>query len=105
VSNRLKCRVDGCPGFVDVVTNGGGRAVDTPCPCCEKRAEWVRRNTPKLPPVVCAVCGGQFPRVSRGHGNNRKYCAACRKEADRVMKRRNHLEKQHGVLPIRRGAA
>lgn len=73
---RAKCRVEGCPGRVELTTNGAGRVVDD-CPCCAKRKTWAARNLPRPKPLVCAICTGTFGVRAPGRGKAKKYCPAC----------------------------
>jgi hypothetical protein len=107
-ANREKCPVDGCAGLIEFTTNGHGGLRAIPCPYCQRRAEWERRNTPVRPPKPCTICGAPVP-PAEGRGSAKHRCAACEPVHRRVKvakegaaKRKREREK---VTPITRGAA
>ena len=71
MSTKVKCKVDGCPGMIEISTNGAGRAIESECACCQKRAQWVRQHMPAEAPKPCEICGGVA--LPRSHT-----CKACK---------------------------
>lgn len=90
----MRCSVPGCPGTLRHATNGNG-AVHDSCDCCEKRAEWERKNKPSPPTHPCLICGGLV--IGR-----QKRCDACEAAVKRVSVAKSTAKKRHGATAMNR---
>lgn len=102
-TTRTKCPVEGCPGMLDINTDGHGKTVER-CECCEKRKAWELANVPPEARPRCKICSGALPagEGKQGGRGGMRYNSACRPIAARASAAKNRLkakqkyEREHG---------